>query len=222
MIVVDDREKESVVVRQLQKMGVELSFQHLEIGDYILGDVVIERKEVNDYVSSLIDGRLQKQLYHLSYHYPYSILIVEGYVEEVLLHRKIHRSAYLSSLASAIYKRAPEGQMGVVSVLTFPTPFDTSLFLYHLHKKIEEGGVRLPVIVKKKGSLMKERVVNIVCSLPGISEVKAKRLLQKFKSVHRIVNASVKELMEVDGIGEKTAKEIYEVVRYEIDKTDEI
>jgi Fanconi anemia group M protein len=40
----------------------------------------------------------------------------------------------------------------------------------------------------------------------------AKRLLKHFKSVSNVVNASVQDLKEIDGIGKVSAKKIREVL----------
>ena len=43
----------------------------------------------------------------------------------------------------------------------------------------------------------------------------AKRLLSHFGSIHAIINASEKELQEVNGIGKQTAKSMYEIINEE-------
>ena len=45
-------------------------------------------------------------------------------------------------------------------------------------------------------------------NIDGIGEVKKKALLQKFKSVKKIKEASIEELCEVPGINESLAKKI--------------
>ena len=45
-------------------------------------------------------------------------------------------------------------------------------------------------------------------SVKGIGAVLKKRLLQKFKSINKIKNASLEDLMTVDGINERIARSI--------------
>jgi len=213
MILVDIRESKSPVPRFLDKLGAKYEFVELEIGDYVVGEVVVERKNVNDYVASLTSGRLANQLYQLSYHYPISVLIVEGYIDEVLYYRKIKRQTYISSLAGSLLKRAPEGERGIINLVMVTSPFDTAVFLKYLHEKWSKGEPRLPVITKKKAVNEKERALMILSSLPGISEVRAEKLLNHFKSVKAVFNASTEELMRVEGIGRKTAESIYRIIR---------
>jgi len=215
MIVVDSRESKSMVVNLLDKVGANYRIDTIEVGDYIVGDIAIERKEINDYVGSLTSGRLHNQLYNLSFNYPVSVLLIEGYIDEVLMYRKIKKQTYISSLAGAISKRAPDGARGVINMVMVSTPYDTALFLKYLDEK--QDSIRKPVIAKKKGIGSEEFAISILSSLPNVSEVRARRLLEHFGSVQCVMNASIDELMEVKGIGESTAKEIHDIIRKKIE-----
>lgn len=52
----------------------------------------------------------------------------------------------------------------------------------------------------------------IIESLPGVGPTIAKNLLNKFKNVKNIFNASEEELIEVDKIGKIKAKEIKKII----------
>jgi ERCC4-type nuclease len=62
-VVVDDRERPSGVIAELEKSDrVAVKVEHLSMGDYCLdGAVLIERKTALDFAQSLIDGRLYGQ-----------------------------------------------------------------------------------------------------------------------------------------------------------------
>ena len=218
MIVVDERETRSKVYQLLQKMDIPITTKQLEIGDYIIGKVCIERKEINDYVGSLISGRLHTQLYHMSYHYPISILLIEGYIDEVLMYRKIKKEQYISSLTGTLYKRAPDGAQGVINLVMLSSPYDTALFLKYLHEKVENDEPRLPRFAKRKAESDKDAAIRVLAMLPGISEVRAERMLEHFGSLYRIFNANVNDLTQVEGIGKKTAEKIYNLIRFELNK----
>jgi len=211
MIVVDTREKGSLVPAKLEELKVPIEYRTLEIGDYLIGNLCVERKEIGDYVGSLIEGRLNNQLYELSYHYSHSILLVEGFVDEVLWMRKIKRSVYISSLAGAICKKSIEGQQGVVSVVMVSSPYDTALLLYYLDEKVSSGEFRMPQYNPEPKWKM-SRIVSLVCSLPGVGETRGLKLLEKFNSIEDLVKASVEQIDEVEGIGTKTAQEIWKVL----------
>jgi len=215
MIWIDNREKRSIVPARLERMGVEVKYANLPVADYIvqgLIEIPVERKAVNDYVASLVSGRLNNELYRLSYNYPYSLLIVEGFIDEVLLYRNIKRQNYFSSLVGSFIKTSQDGKSGIVHLITVSTPFDTALVLYYLDKKVasEEEMIRLPKAEKHKVPDEK-RLVYIVASLPDIGEVKAEKLLNHFGNLKNLINASPQELMKVPGIGKKTAQKLYDL-----------
>ena len=67
---------------------------------------------------------------------------------------------------------------------------------------------------------LKERQQFIIEGLPHVSAVLAKRLLNHFGSVKAIMNASMQQLKKVEGIGEKKAKAIKEVIEKEWKEED--
>jgi len=211
MIFVDTREKRSIIPQKLQELGVEIQYTSLPIGDYIVGDICIERKEINDYVASLTSGHLHTQLYQMSTNFELSYLIVEGIISEVLMYRKIKRQAYISSLAGASLKRSPHGKQGIVQIINLETAYDTVLFLKSLDEKVKENEPRLPKMNKVKWSNTDEAIF-VVSSIFGIGEKRAKNLLSYFNTIKNIVNSTKEELMKVDGIGEKTANHILEII----------
>ena len=61
-IIVDTREKQSLVASELVHNGCEIKFEQLKVGDYIVKNTLIERKTVSDFIGSMLNGRLRKQL----------------------------------------------------------------------------------------------------------------------------------------------------------------
>src|SRR3989344_7261733 len=76
-IIVDNREKNSLVISELIKLGCEVELKQLKVADYIVKDVAIERKTVSDFISSMINHRLQNQIEELQ-QYKNKLLIIEG------------------------------------------------------------------------------------------------------------------------------------------------
>ena len=66
-IIIDYREKNSLVASHLLKLGFEVEFKELKIGDYIVKNVIIERKTVSDFISSMINHRLLNQIEELKH-----------------------------------------------------------------------------------------------------------------------------------------------------------
>ena len=82
-IIVDYREKNSLVISKLIKLNFEIEFKELKVADYLVKDVAIERKTVSDFISSMLNRRLLKQLEELQ-QYQKKLLIIEGVDEQEL------------------------------------------------------------------------------------------------------------------------------------------
>jgi len=82
-IIVDYREKNCLIPYELIDLGVDVEFRELKIGDYIAGDIIIERKTISDFISSMINKRLLRQLEEIS-QFPNRLLIIEGIEEQEL------------------------------------------------------------------------------------------------------------------------------------------
>jgi len=61
-IIIDYREKNSLVPANLKKQGIDIEFKELKVADYIVKNIVIERKTISDFISSMLNGRMVKQL----------------------------------------------------------------------------------------------------------------------------------------------------------------
>ena len=86
-IIVDIHEKNSLTFVELSaSKQIKLETKSLKIGDYLIGKTIIERKTVQDFISSMLSKRLITQLKQMQ-KYPQQILIIEG-IDEQELYRK--------------------------------------------------------------------------------------------------------------------------------------
>jgi ERCC4-type nuclease len=68
IILIDNREKDSKIPDLLKDKGIPILFESLEIEDYIIGDLIIEKRTSKDFIASVFDGRYfnkQIKLLHL-------------------------------------------------------------------------------------------------------------------------------------------------------------
>ena len=83
-IVIDEREKKSGIPKLLKAIGVNVELKTLPIGDYIVShETVVERKSINDLISSIFDGRLFDQCNRLKDHFQFPVILLEGNVDEI-------------------------------------------------------------------------------------------------------------------------------------------
>jgi len=202
IVFVDYREEK--IANLLEKMGCKIVRMNLPIGDFVVNDVGIERKSFEDFISSIIDGRIFEQANSLSSAFKKPIIIVEGFgVVE-----RIHENSFYATLAYIVSKSN-------VTIFRTKNEEETAKLIYWIARKEFENSGNAGFKIKEKKVNVKTIQERILAAFPGISTVLSKRILKKFGSLKKFFNASEKELMEVDGIGEKTAKRIRKVIEEE-------
>ena len=204
-VLVDHREFNSGVVRELSRNEVRVVPHQLAVADFVLSDRVgVERKEVRDFVGSLLDGRLFHQLKDLRGAYLRPLLILEG--ENVYGVSGVSQESIMGALASIVTDYA-------IPMIFTRNETETARMLVAIAKR-EQGEGRIPAIRGEKGTLsLPERQQFIVEGLPHVSGTLSQRLLAQLGSVFNVFNAGVEELSQVKGVGRKTAEEVFRTVR---------
>jgi Fanconi anemia group M protein len=206
-ILVDYREEK--IAKLLEEMKCKVVRVSLPIGDFVINEIGIERKSIDDFESSIIDGRIFEQAGLLSSSYHKPVIIVEGFRSP----NRIHENSFYATIAYLL-------SIVNVTILRTRDEKETAKIIFWLaRKEFEEDRVAGYKVREKKLSLrnIQER---IVAAFPGISTVLSKRILRKFKTLRKFFNATEKELMEVDGIGEKLARRIRRIIEEEYQVVD--
>ena len=205
-IVVDSREVPSGIPEMLGRKAVYVQTRKLDVGDYVVGDHVVERKTVHDFVASLYGGRLFEQAQRISQAYTDYLLIVEGDIQRVLAELKNPRIFWGTLITLAL-------------TLNFKIFFtldrqQTADFLSVLARQTRRNGNPIqPLIVRKpRIATIRDRQLSVLESLPTIGPKLSEKLLQSFGSVRQILAASTTELAVKGGIGYTRAKRIQEVL----------
>lgn len=204
IVFVDSREGNSTVLRALDIINVEVRVKTMSAGDYqVSDDVAIERKTTKDFVGSIVDKRLYKQAKIMQEEFKKPVLILEG---DDLYSGFLSPDAIRGSLASIVIDFG-------ISIIPTKNPEDTAAMIKRIAIR-EQNRKNTPIKIRteRKPVNLWEQQLFIVESLPNIGPVTAKKLLEKFITVNNIVNASINELQEVDGIGKKTAENIKKVL----------
>jgi len=170
---------------KLAKKGFRIENRKLEAGDYIIGDIIIERKTLKDLFSSQFRGRLYYQLRSLKESGMKPFLLIEGDSVPFLPQTKALWTRYHSLLLGI-------GLLGITPIISKDK--DESIEIISLLANRVPKGARPRLLGKKKGGRKPLEVkIDILREIPSIGEIRAKQLLGKFGSIYGIIKACLEE-----------------------------
>ncbi|WP_409200672.1 ERCC4 domain-containing protein [Methanobrevibacter sp. DSM 116169] len=212
-VLIDSREGKRIEFAQdyFKEKGLKTSVKRLDVADYVYKDkVAVEYKTAEDYLSSILDGRLFKQSKRMQ-QYPYNVILVKGNVNNALSWVERARiangkkmpsatnSEYLGSLSSLFIN----GQ-AVINVITRKQAFELMWRIFLKSDKEKTESVERPEhklknkpatyltcadYVGKNTALLVTKELNITC-------------------LEELLNIKREDLLEIKGIKEKTADRI--------------
>ena len=201
-IVIDNRETREFD-ELLKQAGAIVERKQLEVGDFICSArCILERKTRDDFETSILDGRMFSQLKNLMYNYSRVIVIVEG--EEA--GGKLSKEALLGAYTSLVTDFG-------ISLFFTRNKEKTAEVIYAIAKH-EQLARKQPmrIFAKRKTYTIAQTQRSIIEMFPMVGPKLAKQLLENFGNIQNIINASEKELREIEGMGEKRARMICKIV----------
>lgn len=199
-IIVDERERKSGIPDLLKSVGLNLEMKTLPIGDYIVApETIVERKSIRDLMASVFDGRLFDQCTRLKEHFEHPIVLMEGNVDEI---EEIAENPliFYGAISTVVLDFK-------IPVIPTPSAAHTAKLLVSMcSRKDTPKGPYLKKI--KKSSDLEKQQLSVLCSLPGIGEKFAVRMLEKFGTPLKVFSATTAELAKVEGLGDARAKKI--------------
>jgi Fanconi anemia group M protein len=200
-VVIDNREMSSKVAEHLSNLGAKITLAALPVGDYAIGDrVLVERKTAQDFVDTLVDRDLFGQIRNLAESASRPVLIIEGgSIADLYELRNIHPNAVRNTLASIavdfdvslIFTRDAEETAGMLYAFARREMGEAKAERsFHRHKSARSG---------------REELEYILTAVPEVGPKAAREILAAFGTLRAVFSASPEELMQVKGVGEKTA-----------------
>lgn len=202
MIIVDQREPSGIPAR-LRELGVDVEVRQISPGDYVVGEVAVERKTISDFLRSIVTKRIFDQMLRLREAYPVPVILVEGDLAEIS-EQKNPRAFWGAILAFTLREH--------VTMFFTPDLEQTCQLLVTLHKrtgaKADEYGIRH----KPKLLTLGERQRFLLQGLPTIGETLSENLLSHFGTPRAVFAANEHSLAKVPKIGRAKAGEIAKVL----------
>ncbi len=219
VIIVDDREQPSGLPEAIRKVvGQAPEVRRLMVGDIAIGDqILIERKTVADFIDSILDGRLERQLNALMQSAKQAILIIEGGFDQEIMKGMSPRAIRHTFLTIELDRRIP--------VLRSSNVNDTALWIAALidrkHKPTvipfrPEAKPIAPHPAHHRAPHRPHPAAPSPASLatlrrvPGLGNLKTLALLEHFGSLAKVISAKEEEIAVVAGIGATLARAIKE------------
>ena len=216
-LIIDSREKDRVETAKeyYMEQGLDVSVKELPIGDYVFtdwdNDVCFEFKEVNDFITSINDGRVFNQAINMAENFDYHFVIIRGTANE--------RAKYL-----AITKNyQPVNIFQYYGAIASLNRYTTVIESYSSH--IEEVFYRMYIqakkclqnrpIVKKFPRKDKNSALNFLChDVYGLNYARAKLIVDMYNltSLNDLMKLTPDMLTRIKGIGENTAQKIMEAI----------
>ena len=237
-IVIDSNEPEWVddiiraaVSKEFTKEDVVIKRQRLQVADYIVGNVPVERKTVKDWYASVIDGRLENQLYELSANFPMSFLLIipqsSSFKNDLfsVLHstyrdkNKAFRrqlqflKMFTSVMVTGVFKRSPTGKRGIVVTHVLPEEDMMGDYIVSLLKyQVSDVGFRVPKLFIKRNDEI-NLTATMLTAIPGVGVHRATIIANEFGTIENLLKASPDQLSKIAGVGPLTAARVMEALK---------
>lgn len=208
-VVIDSREQKRIKLAKeyYTKQGHEVQVKELKTGDYLFENkVVFEFKTIQDFISSILNGRVFNEAIEQCYNYKYQFIIIQGSnrdrqqaIKETNKHQKFLINQYYGAIA----------RLNTYSTVIQSTGTLNDAFLM-MEKQTEKILDDKP-ITKKFYTKSPNPAYNALCyCLDDVHEKRAKNIvntlnLQTWSDVYHLTYT---DLVNVPGIGEILAKQI--------------
>ena len=211
LIYIDLRENNDLLKLLHKSEEVQVQAKKLEVGDCVISEyTAIERKTKLDFVNSILNKQIFKQLIDLARNYSRPILILEGR-ESIYMQRNVNPNVIRASLGVvAIELRIP--------IIETSSLEETKNILISFAKRVQKKEKMTSPIAEKKFSSQREELEKVISMIPKINIVTARNLLEKFGTIKNLTNKKQKDFEKVKGVGRKRAEFLEEFFRRKYDK----
>lgn len=198
-----------------EQYGADVMIVHVTRGKVLR--VGVQRKTVDDLLASIEDNRLSKEIQQMR-RLDVAVLLVEGslrFTADGMLPRRWGRAWTQKQIRGVLWSMMLEGIW--VDYVANPTQFAT--YVEDLRAWVKKdrhrfGDRRNKKSVELWGTTRKDRdyATWLLQGLPGIGPEMADRIYAYFDGLPWEWSISREELMEVEGVGEKTVEKIWKVL----------
>lgn len=197
MLQVDSREPQQIFDK-LDKKEVEYEKKYLPVGDFVYNNIAFERKEIKDFLGSIMDSRVFEQVLNMKANYDKVYVIISGKFQDLFTGFSVPN---LSIIYGAIASLSEKYDVKVLRVE------DDNQLINQILKICEKSTQPRTIFAKRLGIKSEDIYISMLSCVPRISYLKASKILEKYKFVE-LFKVSKENLMEIPGVGDKLSTEI--------------
>lgn len=202
LLEIDVRELRSKLPMQLAKHFTNLfkfDFRTLTTGDYVLNRTYfIERKRIDDFVSSLSSGRLLKQMQSLDFFKRSPYLLIE-FPEK----SKISFLSYTARITEMdLIPKIVKLLLSLRNIFIFYSSNER-----HSSALVNFLGRKAPGEINTKKESYSPKIIETLLAIPGIDYENVENILNKFESLYDLITSDEKRLR--NSLGERIGENVH-------------
>ena len=215
----EDSKLTSFIMEKAKKRFVPYEKKWMEVGDYVIGDVCFEAKSSQDFLQSVMNKRIWIQLDNMDKHYNKNFVIIYGSLNDAMKITKYIKSFSESSKES---KKIRLSNMYYGAIGRIRLDYDAEVILCNNAKEASEQLITLAKMIPVERQIIEPSIIkriathdvriDLLTTIKGVSNKKAKALLNQFECIIEIADCDISEMVEIDGIGEIIAQRIKSVL----------
>ena len=219
-LVIDSREDSDLtayVIDKATKMNIQYEKEWLEIGDYVFNDVCFEAKSSFDFLQSVMNKRLWNQLDNMDRAFDNNVVIVYGDFKSAFDSYKAYGQGHFNTVSNKFHGAMGKILLDLDSSILWGKDAKTAAHMICVVCKMQPiaRDVYNPRLIKQKRISTTDLRLDVLTTIPGISEKKAKLLIDEFGSIMEIGETPPSEIAMLDGFGKVLAERIHELLNSE-------
>lgn len=202
-VYVDNRETEKRKERA-KKIFKNVEIKKLTCGDYVCGNTAIEFKKDDDFINSVKDKRIFRQVIQMNQKYHKSYVIVYGHMGKAIQKTRYRGhpfsvNQYLGALSSLVQ---------ITNVLVVENENQAFKLAKKIFEKSNDGKNRNVIIPKKVKN--RNKMISILMLIGDISSTRAEQIIRQLniKNLKQLTEMTENDIKSLNGFGDKTAKKI--------------
>ena len=179
----------------------DIEICQLPVGDIELQGIIFEHKTPDDFIGSVYDGRIFRQIEEMKNNYEHYYIVISGSITDIISTPNTNYNSLIAAIISCFARSCP--------IIFCDNYENVCNVVKKLSEKLTDGKTRTIPITKAS---IENDQLRLVCQLPEISQNRGKALLDRFGTPMNIFNAYYEDLLEIKGIGKKTINKMMKIL----------